>query len=215
MLKPGDAPVNVPPPTNTKINVNTNKTVNIPQNTVNTSSGFNFFDEPTPQTTSTSVPQTQTTQNNNQINFNQVQPSSQLSQPNGSLPFGQFQLPQQKQPQQPVQPQVSSSTQGNSLYANQLSGFNFNTQPNVVQQPNQASLLNQQLNFGYQNQPQQSQQINFNTNPQSNQGLLGFGNITMNPTQTQTPAQNKQMFTMNAPTNNKEDEFGGFNQGHK
>lgn len=136
------------------------------------------------------------------INFATAQAETN-KQSGASLPFGTFQFPQQT-PQQNT---------------NNLQGINLFPQQSFVPIQNQQELglnqhraLNQQgVNFNIGqglNQPQQT----FSTNPQRNQGLGGLGSITMNPKPNGT---SNQMFTLSHPTTSRDDEFGGFDQGHQ
>lgn len=212
LLKPGEAPAPVQPANTKPVQKPINNTTSVTNTQVSSGGGggFNFFDDEPQKPVAPTVPAVQQTNTavTNQINFTNVQQPQQ--QTNQSLPFGQFQFPQQ--PQQPVQtPQIPQ--QGINFYGQQSvpqnipqvqpnTGFNFGVQAPI-----------NQINFGgYQPQPQQPQpQQNFNPTPQSNQGLLGFGPITMNP----TPVTTNQGFTMNKNTTSKDDEFGGFDQGHR
>lgn len=217
MLKPGEAPTpSVPTPAqNTKNKGTNNTTTNKPSQQPSTSQtgggGFNFFDEEPPVQPQTKPIQPQNvniqapTPTQQGINFGINQTSPQ--QLNTSLPFGQFQFPQQTTTSVPQVPPASQT--GPNLYGVQnISqpqpnlGFNFNFNPTP------ASTPTPQTNIGYQSPPQPTFPVN--TQPTVNQGLLGLGNITTNP----KPTPNNQMFSMNTTTN-KEDEFGVFNQGHK
>jgi hypothetical protein len=82
-------------------------------------------------------------------------------------------------------------------------------------QPTQPVQNNMGFSF---NTPQPNFQVTYQQpQAQTNQNLLGFGNLTLNtkPTPNITTNTNTNQFTFNTATTSSNDEFGGFDQGHK